>query len=239
MQDKQSLVVFEHADFFVVNKPCGIDFHDEGKFGHGFFNQCQSVLGETLFPVHRLDKVTSGLVILARKLEAAKYFQLAFEQKKIHKFYVALGSSKPKKKQGSIIGDMVKARRSQWKLLPSKDNPAITRFKSVALNNTESASRLFLLKPQTGKTHQLRVAMKSLGTSIVGDDLYGGITADRTYLHAGRLCFEYQEQYIDVVCIPTEGSAFVANTDQLSEQLQAANSVSWPGQKSEITSQNE
>ncbi|MDQ6586783.1 MAG: hypothetical protein Q5539_07740, partial [Haemophilus parainfluenzae] len=67
--------------------------------------------------------------------------------------------------------------------------------------------RLFILKPQTGKTHQLRVAMKSLGSPILGDALYGKNTEkiDRTYLHAARLQFEFKGQAFDVFTPPKEG----------------------------------
>ena len=226
---KTSLVVFEHSDFYIVNKPNGVDFHDEGNLGQGFFNQCQDVLSSPLFPVHRLDKVTSGLVILARNLDAARFFQKAFEDKMIQKYYIALGANKPKKKQGSIIGDMSKARRSQWKLLKTKTSPAITRFKTWSLEHNEQANRLFLLKPETGKTHQLRVALKSLGTPIVGDDLYGSEASDRTYLHAARLCFTYLDQHIDANCMPTVGSAFLDNIKMIASIVEEANSLSWPG----------
>ena len=99
---------------------------------------------------------------------------------------------------------MQKARNGAWKLCQSKENPAITRFESVSC---EPNLRLFILKPQTGKTHQLRVAMKSLGSPILGDALYGKNTEkiDRTYLHAARLQFEFKGQAFDVFTPPKEG----------------------------------
>ena len=102
------------------------------------------------------------------------------------------------------MGDMQKARNGAWKLCQSKENPAITRFESVSC---EPNLRLFILKPQTGKTHQLRVAMKSLGSPILGDTLYGKNTEniDRTYLHAARLQFEFKGQAFDVFTVPKEG----------------------------------
>ena len=99
---------------------------------------------------------------------------------------------------------MQKSRNGAWKLCQSKENPAITRFESVSC---EPNLRLFILKPQTGKTHQLRVAMKSLGSPILGDALYGKNTEniDRTYLHAARLQFEFKGQSFDVFSPPKEG----------------------------------
>ena len=154
--------------------------------------------------VHRLDKVTSGLLILALNAESAAEFFRLFSEHHIQKTYLALSNQKPKKKQGLIVGDMQKARNGAWKLCQSKENPAITRFESVSC---EPNLRLFILKPQTGKTHQLRVAMKSLGSPILGDALYAKNTEniDRTYLHAARLKFEFKGQAFDVFTLPKEG----------------------------------
>ncbi|MDA8622456.1 TIGR01621 family pseudouridine synthase, partial [Psychrosphaera sp.] len=183
-------VAFTHSDFYIVIKPANINFHDEGEVGQGFFNRCVKHFNEELFPVHRLDKVTSGLLILARNNRAAIWFQKAFSERTINKYYLAVSNMKPKKKQGAIIGDMEKARRSQWKLVKTKHNPAVTRF--FSFTNPESIGvRLYLLKPESGKTHQLRVALKSLSAPILGDQLYGGEVSDRVYLHSARLDFNY------------------------------------------------
>ena len=131
---------------------------------------------------------------------------------------MALSNQKPKKKQGLIIGDMKKARDGAWKLCQTKDNPAITRFESVSC---EPNLRLFILKPQTGKTHQLRVAMKSLGSPILGDGLYGKNTEeiDRTYLHAAQLEFDYLNDFISVACLPSQGQFWIKSS--VFEQIKA------------------
>lgn len=223
--------IFIHDDFYVVHKPANFDFHDEGQQGEGFFNYCQSLFGESLFPVHRLDKITSGLLIVARTLKAAQWFQNAFEQQLISKFYVAIANTKPNRKQGSIIGDMTKSRRSQWKLNKSKTNAAITRFKSSPLNTNGTGERAFLLKPETGKTHQLRVALKSLSSPILGDELYGGEPADRVYLHAARLTFDYNNETIDVSQLPTDGGLFLANSAHIATLIASATDINWPTTK--------
>ena len=147
---------------------------------------------------------------------AAEFFRL-FSEHHIQKTYLALSNQKPKKKQGLIVGDMQKARNGAWKLCQSKENPAITRFESVSC---EPNLRLFILKPQTGKTHQLRVAMKSLGSPILGDTLYGKNTEniDRTYLHAARLQFEFKGQAFDVFIPPKEGEWW--HRDAVQSQIQ-------------------
>ena len=216
-------IIYQTDDFIIIYKPCGISVHkDQSEIG------LTTLLAEQLgvsqvWLVHRLDKVTSGLLILALNAEsAAEFFQL-FSEHHIQKTYLALSNQKPKKKQGLLIGDMQKARNGAWKLCQSKENPAITRFESVSC---EPNLRLFILKPKTGKTHQLRVAMKSLGSPILGDALYGKNTEkiDRTYLHAARLQFEFKGQAFDVFTSPKEGEWW--HRDAVQSQIQKFSSAS-------------
>ena len=197
-------IVYQTDDFIIIYKPCGLSVHKEQN-EIGLTTLLTEQLGvPQVWLVHRLDKVTSGLLILALNAESTAEFFRLFSEHHVQKTYLALSNHKPKKKQGLIIGDMQKARNGAWKLCPSKENPAITRFESVSC---EPNLRLFILKPQTGKTHQLRVAMKSLGSPILGDALYGKKTEkiDRTYLHAARLQFEFKGQGFDVFTPPKEG----------------------------------
>ena len=197
-------IVYQTDDFIIIYKPCGLSVHkDQSEIGLTTLVAKQLGVPQ-VWLVHRLDKVTSGLLILALNAESAAEFFRLFSEHNIQKIYLALSNQKPKKKQGLIVGDMQKARNGAWKLCQSKENPAITRFESVSC---EPNLRLFILKPQTGKTHQLRVAMKSLGSPILGDALYGKNTEkiDRTYLHAARLQFEFKGQLFDVFSPPKEG----------------------------------
>ena len=224
-------LVLTHKDFYVVNKPADVGFHDE-QDETGFFNQCAKHFAESLFPVHRLDKLTSGLLILARNKTAATWFQQAFTEKRIAKLYLALADAKPKKKQGSIIGDMTKSRNSQWKLTKTKQNPAITRFFSWGIEQQDiTGLRLFLIKPETGKTHQIRVALKSLGSAILGDKLYNGATSDRGYLHALALKFDYQGEQIELCQVPTQGQYFLKHKEFIAQQTECAFDNNWPGGK--------
>lgn len=197
-------IIYQSSDFIIIYKPCGVSVHkDQAEIG--LTTQVAQQLGvPQVWLVHRLDKVTSGLLILALNTESAAEFSRLFAEHRIQKTYLALSKQKPKKKQGLIVGDMQKARGGAWKLCPTKQNPAITRFESTSC---EPNLRLFILKPQTGKTHQLRVAMKSLGSPILGDALYGKNTAeiDRTYLHAAELEFDFHGKHFAFFCEPKEG----------------------------------
>ncbi|MEG9489904.1 TIGR01621 family pseudouridine synthase [Mannheimia indoligenes] len=195
-------ICYQHPDFIIINKPDGLSVHkDEAEIGLTEMVARQLNI-EQVWLVHRLDKITSGLLILALNKEAAAKFYHLFEQHKIQKTYWALSDKKPKKKQGKIVGDMEKSRNGAWKLCHSKENPAVTQFNS---NSLELSLRHFILQPKTGKTHQLRVAMKSLGSPILGDKLYSGTEADRVYLHAYQLEFEYENEHICVQAEPTSG----------------------------------
>lgn len=194
----------------VVNKPAGLNFHSEAAIdsqtqaGLAVLVKQQQLL-KALYPVHRLDKMTSGLVVFALNKATAQAFQTLFEQHKIQKYYLAISDKKPKKKQGWVIGDMVSARRGSWKLAQSKCNPAKTQFISALI---EPKKRLYLVKPITGKTHQIRVALKSIGAPILGDTRYAETNEakqiDRGYLHAFAMQFTLYDHAYQFVQPPTQ-----------------------------------
>uniref|UniRef100_A0A7S1J2B8 Pseudouridine synthase RsuA/RluA-like domain-containing protein n=1 Tax=Eutreptiella gymnastica TaxID=73025 RepID=A0A7S1J2B8_9EUGL len=111
-------------------------------------------------------------------------------ERRVHKYSCALVVRNPKKKMGTVTGDMAKGRRGSWKLLRSTSSPtpAVTTFVSLPLGTEDGGPplRLLVLKPKTGKTHQIRVAMKSLGAPVLGDLRYGAAleVEERLYLHA-------------------------------------------------------
>ena len=208
--DKTLEIIDQQSDFVVINKPAGINFHDEGDLGSGLFSQVkQGLKVSELYPVHRLDKMTSGLIIFAKNLTAAQNFQKMFEQHDIQKYYLAISENKPSKKQGLIKGDMSKSRRGMYKLLRSQENPAITQFFSYSIGQ---GKRLYLLKPHSGKTHQIRVALNSISVPILGDTTYNSSSlADRGYLHAYALQFIFNEQHFAYQLTPNSGYEFLSD----------------------------
>jgi tRNA pseudouridine32 synthase/23S rRNA pseudouridine746 synthase len=201
------MLIFENDSFVIVHKSAGVNFHSEEEAG--FVVQVSQHLGIPLFPVHRLDKMTSGLVILAKNAQTAAQFGKMFENREIEKYYLAISMRKPKKKMGWVKGDMASARRGDYKLLTTMENPAITQFVSCALRTHE---RFFLIKPHTGKTHQIRVALKSLGSPIAGDERYAQADEarkeERGYLHAYALRFRLNNEEFSFVSPPDEGERF-------------------------------
>lgn len=217
-------IVAQLDDFIVVDKLAPIDFHDDNGVS-GLFSLVKNHLlsqidlqssqsdndsendSQVIYPVHRLDKLTTGLLIFAKNKQAASTFGALFEQHQIQKYYLAVSDHKPKKKQGWVKGDMTKSRRGSYKLLRSMDNPAITQFKSAPIND---GKRLFLLKPHSGKTHQLRVALKSVAAPIIGDPLYHHkvTEVDRLYLHAWVLQFEFEKHVYSFKASSPQGKWF-------------------------------
>ena len=206
-------IVEKNQHFIVVYKKPGVSFHSDTGVPGLFETIKQQESLDELYPVHRLDKVTSGVLVMARtaavNLELCEQFRL----RQVGKYYLALSAKKPKKKQGLVKGDMLPARRGAWMLTNSVKNPAITQFFSCSVGQ---GRRLFLIKPLSGKTHQIRVALKSLGAPILGDCLYGDKLTqqniDRTYLHAFSIAFRVNGEMFRYQELPREGVEFIAPT---------------------------
>jgi tRNA pseudouridine32 synthase/23S rRNA pseudouridine746 synthase len=223
-------IVFEHNDFLVISKSPDISFHNE-QGEEGLFTLVrQEFADRQLYPVHRLDKITSGLLIIAQNKESAQELSGMFQDRRVEKYYLAISDRKPTRKQGLIRGDMAPARRGMWKLLQSRKAPAITQFFSKSLGNGQ---RLFLLKPHTGKTHQIRVAMKSISAPVLGDPLYSRAnfpSSDRAYLHAYSIGFSWGDELIRLIDIPVTGQLFLTASfnDMIEKHYQAPWSLAWP-----------
>lgn len=216
--------VFEHDDFWVVNKPPFMSVQSS-HHGPGVLATLKARHGGDFFPVHRLDAGTSGLLVVARTAAANSALSQLFQARQVEKFYLAVSARKPDKKQGTVAGDMEKSRRGAWKLLHSRDHAAVTQFFSKGV----AGRRLFLLKPLTGKTHQIRVALKSLGAPILGDELYAGEAADRMYLHAYALRFQYADQPYAFTCLPDAVGGFhCLATPDLQDWLAQPWEKPWP-----------
>lgn len=216
-------IIANQPDYLVLNKAAGNSLHSENE--PGLVQQWQTELNQALYPVHRLDKATSGVLLLAKNHAQASQYSQYFAKRECQKFYIALATGKPKKKQGWVKGDMIKARGGSYRLTTSHNNPAITQFFSYSL---APGLRLYVLKPITGKTHQLRVAMKSLGVAILGDERYGGDKSDRCYLHAWQLNLPKAE--LSWQATELQGQLFEQHqVGQWLKQLGPLEAIPWPG----------
>ena len=140
-------------------------------------------------PVHRLDRDTSGCLLLARNPKALRRFAAAFEARQVAKRYLGVLAAVPAEAQGTVALALskVSSEREGWRMIPArKGKPAVTHWRVVACVAGRS---LVEFRPETGRTHQIRVhAAAGLGLPLLGDPVYGsGKGAARTMLHAAGL----------------------------------------------------
>jgi len=182
-------VIYEDDDCVVINKPAGVLTHTQGVFNTEptvatfLRKRVADLSGERAGIVHRLDRATSGVIIGAKNSKALSMLQKQFSQRKVKKTYIAIAEGHFK--QTEAIIDMPIERNPKAPAtfrVGANGKAAITHYK---VTDTNTAVSLVELKPETGRTHQLRVHLAQLGHPIVGDPLYGkGAHGDRLYLHA-------------------------------------------------------
>ncbi|HRH79276.1 MAG TPA: pseudouridine synthase [Cellvibrionaceae bacterium] len=198
-------LVADTDEFLVVDKAAGVPVHGPSAAPTLIERLREDFNNPALNLVHRLDTGTSGLVVIAKNPTANRLLAQLFAERVVCKRYLAISPSKPSKKQGWIIGDMVKVRDGNWILKHNRDNPAKTYFISAAV---KPHCRLFVLAPHTGKTHQLRVALRSQQAAILGDERYSKCAADRMYLHSWRLSFQFKDEDFRFSVWPNSGELF-------------------------------
>lgn len=172
-------VIFEDDNVKVVNKPAGLLSMSKGEFCN------EPTLEDFGLLVHRLDRDTSGVVILAKNEETQSMLRRQFQERKAHKVYYAVVEGRPKLDEAKI--DLPIARnynRPATFMVDPNGRESVTFYKVLKSNDKFS---LLELRPVTGRTHQLRVHLKYIGTPILGDTVYGSGNADRLYLHAKEL----------------------------------------------------
>jgi len=185
-------VLYEDDDCVVINKPVGVLSHSKGAFNPEatvatwLRSRLKDGLnGERGGIVHRLDRATSGVMICAKTPEALHWLQKQFATRNVHKTYAAVvtGHMDP----AEAVIDMPIERNPRLPAtfrVGAQGKHAKTAYKTVAVLDGYS---LLELKPETGRTHQLRVHLAHFHHPIVGDTLYGGEPAERLYLHAESL----------------------------------------------------
>jgi 23S rRNA pseudouridine1911/1915/1917 synthase len=181
-------ILYEDDDCIVINKPVGLLTHSKGAFNPEatvasfLHNKVEDLDGDRAGIVHRLDRATSGVLIAAKTEAALAHLQKQFSQRKVKKTYIAVieGTLQPR----TAVIDMPIERnpkKPQTFRVGANGKPSQTAYETLEENEKYS---LLQLKPETGRTHQLRVHLEHQGHPIVGDTFYGGKAADRLYLHA-------------------------------------------------------
>jgi 23S rRNA pseudouridine1911/1915/1917 synthase len=211
-------IVYEDPELAVINKPAGMMVHagagaTEGERNRGtlvnallhHFEQL-SELGGELRPgiVHRLDKETSGLIIVAKSNDAHRKLAEQFSRRVVKKTYIALAHGWAKQDRGTISASISRdrVRRTRMSTRGSGGREAVTRYAVTRrIDSPFGKFTLFEVQIDTGRTHQIRVHLASIGHPIVGDTLYGApaqlksrtaaTALARNFLHAAALSFQH------------------------------------------------
>lgn len=201
-------VVFEHEDFLVVNKPAGIAVHGGSGLAFGFIDALRQQLEQPKLELaHRLDRATSGCLLIGRGLKANRRLQDLFRQRAVVKRYQALVDGQWPEDLAIVSAPLLKnvehagERRVQ---VDPAGQPAVTHF---SISRRFAQATLMNVELETGRTHQIRVHARHVGHAVVGDTRYGDNVRNaefrkqglnRLYLHSSELAFEWNGEPIHV-----------------------------------------
>jgi len=198
-------VAYEDDDLLVVDKPWGVVVHPAKGHWSGTLSQAlagRAAGGDAERPgiVHRLDRDTSGLLVVAKSEEAHRRLKAALQDREITREYLALVDGRPPARTGTIEAPIGRDRRDRTVMSTDTDRPrdAITHFE---IERALPRTTLLRVRLDTGRTHQIRAHLQAIGHPVVGDPQYGGakpgsagpiggqLGLERQFLHATRLAF--------------------------------------------------
>jgi 23S rRNA pseudouridine1911/1915/1917 synthase len=200
-------VVFEDEHLLVVDKPAGVVVHPAAGHAHGTLVQgllSQSIEGgeepERPGIVHRLDRDTSGLLVVARSDEAHRRLQQLLRERELVREYAALVRGRPRSRAGRIEAPIGRDRHEPTRHSLDTDTPreAVTNFEVAELFPVHALLRVRL---ETGRTHQIRVHLAAIDLPVSGDPTYGvagDLGLQRQFLHAARLAFPHPFGHAEV-----------------------------------------
>ncbi len=200
-----SMVIHEDQDIYVLNKPCGFAVQGGTKtFRHldGLLMGLGAELGERPLLVHRLDRDTSGVIVVAKRRAVAAALGKLFATRNVKKTYWAIVKGVPSPPQGKIEVALIKAKgpdgdrmRASREGEEDDEQNAVTQY--AVIDKASNLAAWLSLKPVTGRQHQLRAHAAHIGTPILGDNKYGGDAElpddvpKKLHLHARRIIFPH------------------------------------------------
>jgi 23S rRNA pseudouridine1911/1915/1917 synthase len=195
-------VLYEDKHIAVIDKPAGLVVHPgagapSGTLVNALLARYPQLADMPYDPsrrgiVHRLDKDTSGVIVVALRAVAQRRLMAQFQTRSVEKEYVALVERVPKTPIGRIDVPIGRDPKLRTRMTPSRDGrPAVSEF--TVIETFKNGRALVRVKLLTGRTHQIRVHLAFIGCPIVGDRVYGyrRPTLARQFLHAARLCFDH------------------------------------------------
>lgn len=199
-------IVFENEDLIAFNKPSGVSTLRDRSGLPNYFDEIRKTYPNVQL-VHRLDKFTSGVLLVAKHNRSKRTLSRAFATGEIGKYYVCVATGHlptdgtldinlplkaGRKSRYRVAGlrEEIRAVKTGWSVPSEEGLPSFTRIRSLKQGPCRS---MLVCQPRTGRTHQLRVHLSWIGHAIVGDELYGAVNSDeqkwtRLLLHAHKLC---------------------------------------------------
>ncbi|HEV2813618.1 MAG TPA: RluA family pseudouridine synthase [Solirubrobacteraceae bacterium] len=192
-------VAYEDEHLLVVDKPAGVVVHPAR--GHRSGTLAQALEGTAAGGedewragiVHRLDRDTSGLMVVAKSEEAHRRLKAMIQRREVTREYLALVLGRPPSRSGTIDAAIGRDRRHRTRVSTDTDEPREARTHFAMLRALPEAT-LLRVRLETGRTHQIRAHFQAIGHPVAGDPEYGGAGAfglERQFLHAFRLAFEH------------------------------------------------
>ena len=192
-------LAYEDEHLLVVDKPAGLVVHpgaghEQGTLVHGLLGMAAGGQEPTRPGiVHRLDRDTSGLMVVARSEEAYGGLRALLRRRGVEREYLALVRGRPRSRSGRIEAPIGRDRRDPTRISVDTETPrdAITHFRVEELHPRHALLRVRL---ETGRTHQIRVHLEAVGLPVAGDPVYGvggDLGLERQFLHAARLAFPH------------------------------------------------
>ncbi|EDP96479.1 RluA family pseudouridine synthase [Kordia algicida OT-1] len=192
-------IIHENKDYIVVNKASGLISEkspyeavtvEDQVFQHILKSKRKPYVGI----IHRLDRVTSGVLILAKKKSILVAFNKLFSSRKVQKTYLAIVKNKPTKSKGNLVNFLIKNNKEKKaEIVTTKSKEAQSCMLSYEVIGKNNIGYLLAVKPKTGRFHQIRAQLANIGLPIVGDSKYGSDVSYKSLsicLHAWKLTFE-------------------------------------------------
>ena len=216
-------IIYEDDEILVITKPHGLVVHPAKGHRHdtlvnaivNYLPSSKNISSQNRNGiVHRLDKDTSGIMIIAKTDFAHSHLSYQFKSRQVIKKYIGLINGVPKSDKAIIYGKISRHPKSRQKMaITENGKPAETKFEIIEQINNYS---LLQIEPKTGRTHQIRVHLSSIGHPIVGDKTYGksNTAINRHFLHASSIIIKHPEtnKILDLQCkLPSDLNDFLKN----------------------------